>query len=149
MPFVVTPTMANIIVAISTICLILIIPLAALRMYSKIRIVRSFGWDDGGSIQLCCVPLSDHSSIRELCTRDSMSQLSYSWGNERLSIQIGSIAYMAVVISCESQYRHTNAHILSRDSIRYYHETQGHTPQRCTRDTPGMRRPDSQLWLND
>ena len=38
-------------VAVSTICLSLMIPFAALRMYSKAWIVRSFGWDDGKFVE--------------------------------------------------------------------------------------------------
>ena len=72
------PTIAGTIVAISTICLTLMITLAVLRMYSKVWILRSFGWEDGDSIHLCYASLSDGdgSSLRELFTRNSMSLLS-------------------------------------------------------------------------
>lgn len=45
--FVDPPTLGTTIIAISILCLALMLPFAALRMYSKAWIVRSLGWDDG------------------------------------------------------------------------------------------------------
>ena len=46
--FVDPPTFTTTLVVVSALCLALMIPFAALRLYCKAFIVRSFGWDDGG-----------------------------------------------------------------------------------------------------
>ena len=45
--FVDPPTLTITLVVISALCLVLMIPFAAIRLYCKAFIVRSFGWDDG------------------------------------------------------------------------------------------------------
>lgn len=42
---------AKLIIIISTICLCFMIPIARIRVYSRIWITRSFGWDDGKSAE--------------------------------------------------------------------------------------------------
>ena len=45
--FVDPPTLTTTLVVVSTLCLVLMLPFAALRLYCKAFILRSFGWDDG------------------------------------------------------------------------------------------------------
>lgn len=45
------PSEAKLIIIISTICLCFMIPIALIRVYSRIWITRSFGWDDGKSAE--------------------------------------------------------------------------------------------------
>ena len=45
--FVNPETLAPVIVAVSTVCLTLMLPIAALRFYVKAWVVRSIWWDDG------------------------------------------------------------------------------------------------------
>lgn len=54
--FVDPPTYTSTLVGVSTICLSLMIPFAALRLYSKAWIVRSFGWDDGNFVDQLEIP---------------------------------------------------------------------------------------------
>ena len=49
-------TLRPMLITVSTVCLSVMIPFAALRTYSKIRIVRSFGWDDGMATDELCFP---------------------------------------------------------------------------------------------
>lgn len=54
--FVNPPTLAPTIIAISTICLAVMIPFAIIRMYSKAWIVKAFWWDDCRFIKLDVFP---------------------------------------------------------------------------------------------
>ena len=55
--FVNPPTLGPTIIAISVLCLVFMLPMAVMRMYSKIWIVRSFGWDDGELMNFAGTPL--------------------------------------------------------------------------------------------
>jgi hypothetical protein len=54
--FVNPATLAPTIIAISTICLAVMIPFVIIRIYSKARIVKALWWDDGQFIKLDVFP---------------------------------------------------------------------------------------------
>ena len=88
------------IVVLCSVFLSLMWPIFLLRIYSAIRIIRVFGWEDGEFSTLCLDTLTDHGSFFHRCCGDpsniklSVNQLTL----ERLAQQHPGLASSGVRI---------------------------------------------------